>query len=139
MKKINFIWIFVIPFMFSCVGTKLSLSGGKEKEMVTNLLTAMVNDGDMEQYRKSISPKFIKDNQLKVENYSINSYYPTDFKIESYNNETGLIVAKIWGESWAHRLTFKLVKEHGKLYFWPEKYTTSYIYPWYKVESYVTE
>jgi len=141
MKKITFATLISL-FLFSCIGSsKLSQSGSKEKDIVKNLIDLMILGDETqmnEQYRPLISPKYIKENDINIDDYKINYYSPKSYTIESYDAKTGKIEAKIWGnnKTWAHLLEFKIVKENNKLYLYPEKHTNSkYVYPWYKVTT----
>ncbi len=141
MKKIAFI-LLVSIFLFGCVGSsKLSKSGSKEKDIVINFIDLMVygtEDDLNKEYKPLISPKYIKENKIDIEKYELNYYNPKGYSIETYNPGTGIVEAKIWGadKDWMHLLEFKVVKEKGKLYLYPEKHTDSkYIYPWYKATT----
>ncbi len=136
----------IFIFLFGCVGSsKLSNTGNKEKQIIKDVIETMISGGQVQINKKArplISPKYLQENNINVEDYNINLYYPKGYSIESYNNQTGIIVAEIWGSNhdWTHRLEFKLVKEKGKLYLYPEKHTTSnYLYPWYKSETYINK
>ena len=141
MKKII---IILMPILFTaCFTQKLSKSGNAEINYVKGFIQHMIADTNSksETLKKFISPKYLKSNNLNIDKYNINTYYPVDFKVENYSRETGIVTVKIWGKDkgWIHKLDFKLEKEKGNLYLIPGKYTEGYIHPWFSVEAYVKE
>lgn len=132
-----------IMLMSSCTTCKLRSGGGSaEKKLVQEFMDLMVADTHTdfnEKTRPMISPKYLEENNLEIDDYSINLYYPTGYEIKEYDKKEKIVTVLIWGESrdWVHRLYFKTVKENGKIYFYPEQVSGSYIYPWYKVDSYI--
>lgn len=118
----------------------LSSSGYDEKEMVEEILQIMVDQNSASSaLKKYIAPSYYSNNNLSKDSYLIDNYSPVGFTIKSYNSSTGLVVTEIWGkdEGWIHELTFKMVKEYGSLYVYPEKHSDSYIKPWYSVRTYI--
>jgi len=120
-------------------GSGLSKNGTAEKALVEQFCKGMIDEAEDGELWPMISPKYMADNGLSKSKYNVNVYYPEAYKILSYDAKTGLIVSEIAGEGWAHELTWKVVKEDGKLYLWPGKHTAEYIHPWYEVKTYINE
>jgi len=116
---------------------------GPEAVCVYEFLEIWIDDASNDdKLMNFISPKYLNKNNLNKSEYNVNLYYPVNFKIKSIDKENSLVTALIWGEDkkWIHKLTFKVVREDGKLYVYPSQYTTSmYIYPWSQLESNVSE
>ncbi len=109
------------------------------RKIVTDLLYDMVNDADNfgTGARKYIAPSYYKKNYIDKYDYQINYYSPTGSEIKTVGND-GMVTAHIWGsgKSWINKLTFKVVKEGGKVYVYPKGHTDNfYIHPWYEVET----
>jgi hypothetical protein len=110
----------------------------ESRNIVTDILYDMVNDQDNfgTGARKYIAPSYYKKNKIDKFDYQINYYSPSGSEIESVEDD-GMVSALIWGsgKSWINRLTFKVVKEGGKVYVYPKGHTDNfYIHPWYEVE-----
>ncbi|MBN2662326.1 MAG: hypothetical protein JXR68_01645 [Bacteroidales bacterium] len=140
MKKTIF-FIAIVIFVSGCVSSsKLSKSGDKEIKLVEQFLDDMVAgiDDFTPKYRSIIAPSYLKSNKLDIKDYSINRYYPDGYSIVSYNPANGYVITNIWGEkkTWIKELTFKVVKENGKLYLYPLKHTNMmYIHPWFEIKD----
>lgn len=136
MKKLL---IFITIILVNCSGgLKLSSDGEPEKAFVKSFLTLMLQDErDYDEMRKFIASSFLKENN--AESCKVNSYFPIDFSIDSYDE--GIIVSKIWGEnkSWVHKLTFKVVIENEKYYLYPGGIDGEWVDPWINIETYVNE
>jgi len=141
MKKI--LIIFVTLFFFSCSVQKLSKTGKQEIDFVSSFIKHMVDgtSGDSQTMRNYISPNYLKENKLDIKVYTVNTYYPDDFKIETYDQKKGVVYATIWGsdKAWIHRLKFKVEKIDNNLYLYGSKYSDTFIDPWSNVEAYITE
>jgi len=109
-----------------------------EKDFVKEFISKMIDDSD-DLLMDYISPNYISNNYLTVNDYEVNKYYPVDFIIDSYNSNTGIVTARIWGEDkgWIHSLDFKVVVENEQYYLYPGSHSDSYIDPWYKANAYV--
>jgi len=109
-----------------------------EKDFVRKFINDMIDDSE-EKMMNYISPDYIRDNYITLSDYEVNAYYPVDFIIDSYNADTGIVKAKIWGEDkgWIHGLDFKVVIENDKFYLYPGSHSDAYIDPWYKVNAYL--
>ncbi|MHB1277992.1 MAG: hypothetical protein ACYC1Q_06305 [Bacteroidia bacterium] len=110
----------------------------ESRKIVTDLLYDMVNDADNfgTGARKYIAPSYYKKNNIDKYDYQINYYSPSGSEIKTVGND-GMVIALIWGsgKSWINKLTFKVVKEGGKVYVYPKGHTDNfYIHPWYEVE-----
>ena len=116
---------------------------GQEAAFVYDFLSIWIDDASNDdKLMEYISPKYLKKNNLNASNYNVNLYYPVNFKIKAYDKENSIVTVLIWGENkkWIHKLTFKVVREDGKLFLYPSQYTTSmYIYPWTELETNVSE
>ncbi|MCK9613074.1 MAG: hypothetical protein PHR81_02555 [Bacteroidales bacterium] len=138
--------LFLCSTLFSltaCQTSKLSVNGDTEKQFTATYINYMdhANGPKYKKLMDGLSPEYIKKNDIDKEKYKVNNYSVWGFSIDSYDNKEGLIVTKIWGEEkrWMHRLTFKIVKEKGKMYMMPSKHSDAYIDPWYKVDTYIKE
>ncbi len=143
MKKSIVICIIFSILGFSCSTAKLTKTGDAEKKYVSTFLSYMVQSTGP-QYKKMmecISPAYIKKNNINTAEYKVDNYTIWGYSVESYSQNDGLVVTKIWGENkkWVHQVTFKLVKENGKLYLEPSKYSDTYIDPWDSVKTYINE
>ena len=138
MKKI-FLFILIIVTTSFIAGANIKES--KAKKLVSKFLREMIAHKDNNGLKKYISPAYIKENNLDISKYDINTYYPVDFSIERYKKDSSIVYAKIWGKDrgWVHKLGFKVVMEDKKLYLYPGQYSDSFIHPWYNVESYIKE
>jgi hypothetical protein len=118
-----------------------SIKESKAKKFVIQFLKEMIAHKDNDGLKKYISPAYLKENNLDISKYNINTYYPVDFSIVGFDKEPCIVYAKIWGKDrgWVHKLGFKVVMEDKKLYLYPGQHSDDYIHPWYTVESYITE
>ncbi len=117
-------------------------SGNLEKDFVTKFLDYMISDENEDKYKRDlISKGYIDAYDLNIKDFKINTYFPVGYEIESYDPSTGIVSTQVWGEDkgWVHRLTFKIVKENGKMYFYPSRHSDEYIDPWHKAETYINE
>ena len=143
MKRILCI-LSLLLFVVTACGTsnKLSRDGLDEKEFVGRFLALMVNsyDNDVDMIA-FLSPSYLKENEITLGKYSVNSYSPVGFSIEEYDPKAGVVRTHIWGDerSWVHEVIFKLVKEDGALYLMPGRHSDSFVDPWYEVRSYITD
>lgn len=133
-----------ITYSGSTVVDENTTTGNSPQEkLVSDFIDIWVNDsGNDDKLMEFISPKYLKDNNLKKSEYNVNLYYPKGFAIKSFDDKTGRVTVNVWGENktWVHKLVFKVVKEGSKYYFYPSQFTTSmYIYPWESVETNVTD
>ncbi|MFC1887862.1 hypothetical protein ACFLYK_03535 [Candidatus Cloacimonadota bacterium] len=105
------------------------------KDFVNSFLKDMIAENE-DKLMNYISPDYISNNYLTVSDYQVNKYYPVDYFIDSYNSDTGMVRARIWGEDkgWIHGLDFKVVWEDGRYYLQPGTHSDSYIDPWYRVD-----
>jgi len=128
-------------FVTSCkTSSQLSKSGNKETEFVESFIKLMISeDAVNKELMNYISPSYIKENNLDVSKYEVNTYSPKGFSIESQDKD--IVTTKIWGKDrgWTHILKFKLVKENGKLYLFPSKHSEKYIHPWFEVSTYINK
>ncbi|MEI6122674.1 MAG: hypothetical protein WCQ95_03525 [Bacteroidota bacterium] len=143
MKKSIVLILVLSLFGFACSTAKLTKTGDTEKKYVSDFLSYM-DHKDKPQYKNMmdcISPSYIKKNTINISNYKVNNYSIWGYSVDSYSQYDGMVVAKIWGEDkkWIHELTFKLVKEKGKLYLLPSKHSEDYIDPWFLVKTYINE
>ena len=133
----------LILILVACSISKYSGSGEAEKQFVSNFLSFMDHEkGPMnDKMMACISPSYIKTNQLDAEKMRVNNYSVWGFDIDYYDASTGNCIVKVWGENkkWVHELTFKIVKEMGKLCLMPAKHSESYIDPWLNVKSYIKQ
>jgi len=112
--------------------------GTKEKDFVEEFLQHMIDDYNDEALLLGyVSPAYCSQNGLKKKDYNCNAYSPESFTVGKYDPATGTVEAIIVGtdQNWGHRLTFKIVRENGRLYLWPGHHSDSYIDPWYSVET----
>lgn len=116
---------------------------GVESAFVYDFLAIWRDDAsNKEKLMNCISPKYLNNNDIDKSTHEVNLYYPTGYKIEKFDKDNSIVTALIWGsdKSWMHRIYFKVVRESGKLYFYPSKVSESnYIYPWDHVDEYVKE
>lgn len=115
----------------------------ESRKIVGDVLTHMIDrQSDFnENGSKYIAPSYYKAKNISKSDYKINSYTVTTYEITSVQSG-GIVVALIYGsgKTWAHELTFKCVKEGGKVYVYPKGHTDNkYIHPWYEVETDVLE
>lgn len=120
-------------------GSSKSPSTTESKTLVVDILYDMVHNQDDfgTRARKYIAPSYYKKEYIDKDDYQINYYSPKGAKIKSVK-ENGMVEAYIWGEDkgWVNLLTFKVVKEGGKVYVYPKGHTdNNYIHPWYEVET----
>jgi len=141
MRKTSYFFLVLMIIVTSCkTSSQLSKSGKKETEFVKSFIKLMMsNDQDEKELMNYISPSYIKENNLDVSKYEVNSYSPKDFSIESYDKD--IVTVKIWGKDrgWTHILKFKIVKEKGKLYLLPSKHSERYIHPWFEANTYINK
>jgi hypothetical protein len=141
MRKIIMPCMIFIVIMVACTTAKYSGSGEAEKQFVSTFLLYMDHEkGPMnDKMMECISPSYIKINHIDKEKMRVNNYSIWGSAIDYYDASDSKCVVKIWGENkkWVHELTFLLVKEKGKLYLMPSKYSESYIDPWLNVRSYI--
>lgn len=148
-KTISLLGLAAVIFFFAGCGSTQESGGdlqGKSVAKVTEFLQFMTAENRPANLMDFISPSYIKAAGINPSEYMVNTYYPKSFIIErsypspdvtnSYN-----VVATITGENggWAHRLTFVVFNDNGKLTFYPGKVATDskFIDPWYTIEEYV--
>jgi hypothetical protein len=142
MKK-NLLVIMLLALVFTaCTTSKVSNADDAKKYVSTFL-------GFMDQKHKPnetemmncMALSFIESNHIKTDDFKVDNYSIWGFSIESYDATTGLVVTKVWGEArkWIHQLTYKVVKEKGKLCLMPSAFGEGYIEPWFEVKTYIKE
>ena len=127
---------------FKGIEKNASSSGYEEKKLVEDLLQTMAAGGSVNtNLRKYIAPSYYTTYNLSKDSYYIDNYTIKGFSIISYDSQNSLVITEVWGEgkSWTHQLTFKVVKEYGNLYVYPEKHSSTYIKPWYRVGAYINK
>lgn len=142
MKKTNTIVLALVVVMASsCSLLGLSVPGKKEKKFVEKFLTEMM-DHDQNVLRKYISPKYLEEAKPPSD-WKVNTFYHESLEVLSYDEESSHVVALIYGEDkgWTHRLTFKIVREGGKMYLWSEDhdFTYDYVDPWILAEQWINK
>ena len=137
MKK-TFILIIFLVIGFSTT-LKSQVGGNKEKQFVAKFLSYMHMERgtNYPAMMDCISPSYMQENKLEKSNYKVNNYSIWGFTIESYSDSNRVVTAKVYGEkrSWAHRLTFNVVEENGKLYIQPGSHDEQWIHPWLTSDS----
>ena len=148
-KTISLLGLAAVIIFFAGCGSTQESSGdlqGKSVAKVTEFLQIMTGGNKPATLMDFISPSYIKAAGINAAEFSVNTYFPKTFIIErsypspdvtnSYN-----VVAKIVGEggNWAHRLTFVVFNDNGKLTFYPGKVASDikFIDPWYTIEEYI--
>ncbi len=141
MRKTSYFFLVLIIIVSSCkTSSQLSKSGNKETKFVKSFIELMMSDNkDGDELKNYISPTYLKENNLDVSKYEVNSYSPKGYNIESYDKD--IVKVKIWGKDrgWTHILKFKIVKEKGKLYLLPSKHSERYIHPWFEANTYINK
>ncbi|MCD4828504.1 MAG: hypothetical protein K8R90_03625 [Candidatus Cloacimonetes bacterium] len=112
--------------------------GQEEKALVDEFLQKMIDDYYNEPLLLSyISPAYCRQKGIDKDDYSCNAYGLESFVVGKIDPATREVEAIILGEDedWAHKLTFKIVDENGRMYLWPGSNSDSYIDPWFKLET----
>jgi len=92
-------------------------------------------DSDEAGEKKMISPEWLEENDIDIDDYQVNSYSPEDYEITKVKGSK-VVAEIIFSDGDAHRLTFKVSKEKGKYYIVPgEADDDGWIHPWQKVET----
>ncbi|MEO0082226.1 MAG: hypothetical protein ABIL25_08045 [candidate division WOR-3 bacterium] len=105
-----------------------------EQKVVERFLRRMIDD-DEEGMKKLISPQWIEENDIDLNDYRVNAYSPQDFEITKVKG-TKVTAEIIFGDGDAHRLEFRVRKENGKYYIVPGLYDEdNWIHPWTDVET----
>lgn len=142
MKKTLIALTLLVMLCNACKTTKVTKVSDAENYVKTFLGYMDQKEGPKRQEMLDcIAPSYITANNLNTGNYKVNNYAIWGFSIESYEPSTGFVITRVWGDgkTWIHELTFKVVKEKGKLYLMPGKHSDAYIDPWFVVKTYVKE
>lgn len=105
-----------------------------EARLVYDFLKIMKDDQYNETSKmKFVSPKYLKKNNLNPSDYKVNTYTISGFNVKKFDKETGMVQTWIWGENkkWIMQLDFKVVREDGKLFLYPSRFSDyKYIDAW---------
>ncbi len=131
--------VFLI-LVFIIISCNILKESGKQKAdtlFISEFLQQMIDEGG-KNLMKYISPSYIKKNSIDISGYSVNIYTLAEYSIKDYDD--GKVTANIWGEErgWVHELVFEVVIEDGKRYLNPSEHSDSYIHPWIKIRTYIT-
>lgn len=150
MKKLTYHLAILSLFLFlSGCGSgneSSTLNDQSASVKVAEFLKIMITDQRPKTMIDFIAPSYIKAAKFDPAEYTVNTYYPKTYKIEEVFPSPDLstavnVVAVIYGENegWAHRLTFVVFNDNGKLVFYPGSHDTQtkYIDPWYRIQEYV--
>ncbi len=133
--------ISLVVLVSACSSTqKLSKKGQSEIQYVEKFIEGMKDFGD-DKLGAFIAPSYLENNKLDLSEYQINTYMPAGYEVKEWDKNAGIATTLIWGEDkgWVHRLTFKVVKESGKMYLYPMKHSDDFIHPWHSVETYIKD
>jgi hypothetical protein len=105
-----------------------------EQKAVEKYIKRMIAS-DEEGEKKMISPEWLEENDLDIDDYQVNSYSPEDYEIMKVKGSK-VTAEIIFKDGDAHRLVFKVSKEKGKYYIVPGTYDEDeWIHPWQSVET----
>lgn len=148
-RLISSVGVLAIVLFFAGCGSgsdAIQLNQQTAQAKVTEFLQIMVTDQRPKTLMDFIAPSYLKAAKIDAAAFTVNSYYPKTFKIEQSYPSTDLsnainVVAVIAGEGngWAHRLTFVVFNDNGKLVLFPGKHDndTKFVDPWYSIQEYV--
>lgn len=127
-------------FVFVFLGAILAACSSKGRETeevrtVRKFLLAMKDD-DQAGMKALISPTWLQDNGLSIDDYDINRFALLDYTIEKVKgNEVTVLVKFIPG---AHRLVLRVTREENRCYIEPGGANErGFIDPWVKVDKFV--
>ncbi len=105
-----------------------------QQKAVEKYLKRMIA-GDEEGEKKMISPDWLEENDLDIDDYQVNSYTPEDYEIMKARGSK-ITAEIIFSDGDAHRLVFEVSKEGGKYYIVPGSYDEdNWIHPWQDVKT----
>ncbi len=129
------VWLGVV-----LLGAMLAGCGSKGRETeevrtVRKFLLAMKDDNQAGM-KTLISPAWLRDNGLSIDDYDINRFALLDHTIEKVEgNEVTVLVKFIPG---AHRLVLRVTREEGRCYIEPGGANErGFIDPWVRVDKFV--
>jgi hypothetical protein len=107
---------------------------GPEQKVVEKFLKEMV-DGDEDGMKKFISPEWLEDNDIDIDDYQVNAYSPTSFTVTKVKGSKVTVKILFSGGS-THKLMFKVSEEDDKYYIVPGSYDEDeWIHPWQEAET----
>ncbi len=148
-RMISSVGVLAVVLFFAGCGSSsesLQLNEQTAQAKVTEFLKIMVTDQRPKTMMDFIAPSYLKAAKIDAATFTVNTYYPKSFTIEQSYPSTDLsnainVVAVVAGENngWAHRLTFVVFNDNGKLVFYPGKHDndTKFVDPWYSIKEYV--
>ena len=114
--------------------TTVVVGSTPEQRAVEKFLGRMI-DSDEDGEKKMISPQWLEENDLDIDDYQVNSYSPEDYEITKVKGSK-ITVEIIFSDGDAHRLVFLVRKEGGKYYIVPGSYDEDgWIHPWQSVKT----
>ncbi len=105
-----------------------------EKRVVEKFIKQMMDD-DEDGMKELISPDWLDENDIDLDDYQVNAYEPTNYRVTKVKGNR-VTAELLFSSGSAHELVFEVSKEGGKYYIVPGSYDEGeWIHPWAEIEE----